>query len=226
MTLRCSFGKRPINPFMRRVTVHGNAVSRSLQGRTSYYGTYGNRLRSVCTTRSLLHDLENNENGLFHQTLKVPDLTSDDVEAGAPELDALDVDAEAVGEGDGVGETGGGEEVVVVGAEGVGRFEVASVEAEAEQQAEGVGVVVEGWAVIMAFTTLHYFIQAPTIYKRPIRSQILSQKPRRFSFLLPLFPVLLSYPMHSRHRHDTPFRNDIYVMTLTHYAILWYIPII
>jgi hypothetical protein len=89
--------------------------------------------------------------------LKVTNLSPDDVEAGAPQVYALNVDAEAFGQGDGAGEAGEGEEVVVVGAEGVGRFEVASVEAEAEEQAKGVGVVVEGGAVVVALDWLHVF---------------------------------------------------------------------
>jgi hypothetical protein len=44
---------------------------------------------------------------------EIPDLSSDDAEAGAPEVCALDVDAEAVGEGDGVSEAGEGEEPVI-----------------------------------------------------------------------------------------------------------------
>ena len=53
------------------------------------------------------------------------------------------------GEGNGVGEAGGGEEVVVVGAEGVGVCFVAGV--EAEKEAEGVGVVVEDRPVVVNF---------------------------------------------------------------------------
>jgi hypothetical protein len=65
-----------------------------------------------------------------------------DAEIGAPEVDVVDVDAEAGGEGDGVGEAGGREEVVVFGAEGVGGFQVAGVEAEAEEEADCIGIVV------------------------------------------------------------------------------------
>jgi hypothetical protein len=77
---------------------------------------------------------------------EVSDLPSYYIEAGAPEVYALDVDAEVFGEGDGVGEAGGGEQVVVLGAEGVGCLLVEGVEAKAE----GVGIVVEGRAVIVA----------------------------------------------------------------------------
>jgi hypothetical protein len=83
--------------------------------------------------------------------LEVGYLASDYVEVGAPEVDALDVDAEAFGEGDGVGEAGGGEEVIVVGAEGVGGFEIAGIQAEAEEEAEGIGIIVERQALVMAF---------------------------------------------------------------------------
>jgi hypothetical protein len=58
---------------------------------------------------------------------------------------------EALGECAGVGEAGGGEQVVVLSAEGVGCLLVEGVKAEAEQQAEGVRVVVEGRAVGVAF---------------------------------------------------------------------------
>jgi hypothetical protein len=92
---------------------------------------------------------------------KVRYLFPNDVEAGAPEVDALDVDAEAFGEGNGVGEAGGGEQVVVLGAEGVGCLLVEGVEAEGEQQAEGVRVVVEGRAVVVAFSSLLYVIEIP-----------------------------------------------------------------
>jgi hypothetical protein len=54
---------------------------------------------------------------LFQQSLEVRNLTADDVETGAPEVYVLDVDIEAFGESDGIGEAGGGEEIVVVGAE-------------------------------------------------------------------------------------------------------------
>ncbi|MCW3052397.1 MAG: hypothetical protein JWN14_1567 [Chthonomonadales bacterium] len=93
---------------------------------------------------------------LFYQTFEVGDLPPDDVEAGAPEVYALDIDAEAFGEGDGVCEAGGGKEVVVVGAEGVGVCFVASVEAEGEEEAEGVGIVIEGRSVVITIDSLLY----------------------------------------------------------------------
>jgi len=63
----------------------------------------------------------------------------------------VNVHAEAGSQGPGVGHAGGGEEVVVVGAEGVRLLQVAGVETQAEQQPEGVGVVVEGRTVVVAF---------------------------------------------------------------------------
>ena len=94
---------------------------------------------------------------LRYQNLEIGDLASDDVEAGAPEVDALGVDAEAFGEGDGVGEAGGGEQVIVLSAEGVGCLLVEGIEAEAEEESEGVGVVVEGRAVVVALYSLRAF---------------------------------------------------------------------
>ena len=94
---------------------------------------------------------------LCYQNLELGYLASDDVEARATEVDALDVDAEAVGEGDGVGETGGGEEVVVFGAEEVGVFFVAGAETEAEEEAEGVGIVVENGTVVVTLDSLRAF---------------------------------------------------------------------
>ncbi|MCW3052394.1 MAG: hypothetical protein JWN14_1564 [Chthonomonadales bacterium] len=97
------------------------------------------------------------ESRLLYHFLEVRYLPSNDVEATPPEVNALEVNAEAGGESDGIGETGRGEEVVVLGAEGGGVCVVASVEAEGEEEAAVVRVVVEGRSEIMTFDSLHIF---------------------------------------------------------------------
>ena len=44
---------------------------------------------------------------LPNKRFKQPNLPSDHIQAGAPEIDAVDISAEALAEGDGVSEAGG-----------------------------------------------------------------------------------------------------------------------
>jgi len=65
---------------------------------------------------------------LSYQPLELGDLLADDVQAGAPERLRGDVHAEAGGKGLGVRHAGGGEQVVVLGAESVRFLQITSVQ--------------------------------------------------------------------------------------------------
>src|SRR6187397_2157822 len=96
---------------------------------------------------------------LVDERLELVDGAADAGKATLPERNAPDVDAERRGEGFGVRHAGSGEKRVVALREAGGILLVASVEAETEEEAEGVGIVVEGGAVVVALHRPHVGVE-------------------------------------------------------------------
>src|SRR5579871_4221534 len=96
---------------------------------------------------------------LSYQALEFGNLSTDHIQTGAPEVHVLNIDTKAGRQRLGIGHAGRGEEVVVLGAEGVRLLQVAGVQAETEEQAEGIRIVVEGGAIVMTFDSPHVWMQ-------------------------------------------------------------------
>ncbi len=93
------------------------------------------------------------------------DALADNGKTVIPEFALADIDAKSLAQVGGAGFAGAGEQVLVVGHEGIAALLVDGVQADAEEQSEGVGEVVEGkpGVVVMRLPGPHIFVQVALV---------------------------------------------------------------